>query len=240
VKRRSLFGSAIALIASLLIAGSALAVNGFTNGSFETGPAGTTTLAGGSTAITGWTVTGTNIDYVAVTDLWEAADGSKSLDLNGFGQGGIQQSFATTINSTYVVQFWMSGNPGDCVQYPNGVCSPDNKTMTVHAASGPTTPFSFNTELKDNSFSLMKWEEQGYSFKATSATTTLTFASTTAGAFGPALDKVIVTEVVATGAQCKDDGWQDMRDDSGTLFRNQGACVSFYAKSGATPIGPAS
>ena len=45
----------------------------FDNGSFETGPAGTTTLASGSTAITGWTVTGTDIDYV--DSYWQTADG---------------------------------------------------------------------------------------------------------------------------------------------------------------------
>ena len=33
------------------------------------------------------------------------------------------------------------------------------------------------------------------------------------------------------------DGWKTMFDASGNSFRNQGACVSFYAKSGATPIG---
>ena len=113
-------------------------------------------------------------------------------------------------------------------------------TMTVSAPGGLMTTFEYNTATKGNSLGNMMWEEQGYSFKATSANTTLTFASTIDGAFGPALDKVIVTEVVATGAQCKDEGWKTFVDESGNaLYKNQGACVSFYAKSGATPIGPA-
>ena len=44
-------------------------------------------------------------------------------------------------------------------------------------------------------------------------------------------------QAAATGAGCKDDGWRTMSDASGNPFKNQGACVSFYAKSGATPIG---
>ena len=56
----------------------------------------------------------------------------------------------------------------------------------------------------------MKWQCRMYTFKATSSSTTLTFTSTTAGAFGPALDQVVVTETAATGANCKDDGWRNM------------------------------
>ena len=71
-----------------------------------------------------------------------------------------------------------------------------------------------------------------YSFKANGSTTTLTFASLTKGAFGPALDHVTISELsVATGAQCKNDGWQTMFNSDGVAFKNRGACVSFYAKS---------
>ena len=42
------------------------------------------------------------------------------------------------------------------------------------------------------------------------------------------------------GADCKHDGWQTMSDDLGNPFKNQGDCVSFYATSGATPIGDGS
>jgi choice-of-anchor C domain-containing protein len=235
LKRRSILGMTGASVAVLALAGSALAANGFTNGSLEGGPAGSTVLSGGSTAIPGWTVTGTDIDY---TDLWQTEDGAMSLDLNGFGPGGIKQSFATTLNNDYVVHFWMSGNPGTHAQFPNGDASPDEKTMTVQATGGPAKSFSFDTRAERNTFGAMKWVAKTYSFKATGATTTLTFDSTTGGAFGPALDDITMTETVATGAHCKNDGWKDMRDASGTPFKNQGACVSFYAKSGTTPIGP--
>ena len=72
-------------------------------------------------------------------------------------------------------------------------------------------------------------DPQAYTFKATGTATTLTFTSTTAGAFGPALDNVRITETLATGADCKKGGWQTMVDRYGTAFRNQGDCVSFYA-----------
>jgi hypothetical protein len=48
----------------------AVALGAVSNGSFETGPnpgAGFITLAPGSTAITGWTISGKNIDYLGST-----------------------------------------------------------------------------------------------------------------------------------------------------------------------------
>ncbi len=68
-----------------------------------------------------------------------------------------------------------------------------------------------------------------YTFKATGTETTLSFASTTDGAFGPAIDNIVITETLATGANCKNSGWKTMVDSAGTSFRNQGDCVSFYA-----------
>jgi choice-of-anchor C domain-containing protein len=218
-------GAVVALVA---LTGSVMAAPLFANPGFETGPTGTTTLQGGSTAITGWTVTGTDID--SLDGYWQNAEGTKSLDLNGFGPGGIEQTFPTTIGATYVVTFSMSGNPGDCVQFNNGVCSPTNKTMTVNATGGTLATYSYDTAATINNFADMKWQvPTAYTFKATSTSTTLSFASTTAGSFGPALDNVVLTQTVATGANCKKGGWQTMVDSAGTSFRNQGDCVSFYA-----------
>jgi choice-of-anchor C domain-containing protein len=231
-KRRSILSMTGAVVALVALSGSVMAAD-VSNGSFENAATGPATLTGGSTLIDGWTVTGTDVDY---TDFWTAKDGAMSVDLNGFGQGGIKQTFATTVGSTYVVQFWLSGNPGNDVMFPNGTYSPDNKTLTVTATGGALKPYAFDTSVEKNTFEIMGWQDYGYSFKATSASTTVTFASTTEGSFGPAIDKVAVTEVVLTGANCKNDGYLNMSDASGNPFKNQGACVSFYAKSGATPI----
>ncbi len=88
----------------------------------------------------------------------------------------------------------------------------------------------------------MKWTPEEYTFTASSSATTLTFAADTAntGPCGPALADVTVTPLASpTGAQCKDGGWQSMVDPSNNYqpFKNQGDCVSYYAVSGATPIG---
>jgi choice-of-anchor C domain-containing protein len=219
-----------------------MAASPFTNGSFEGGPAvNYTTLLNGSTAISGWTVTG-EVDWVR-NDLWPTADGSYSVDLNGWGQGGVEQTFATNVNSTYAVQFFMSGNPGDCVTYnlDPATCSPSNKTMTVSATGATPASYSFDTAFFYNNLTDMNWQDNLYTFKATNASTTLRFASTIAGAFGPAIDKITITETVSlTAANCKADGWMNMTNtDTNIAFKNQGACVSFYAKSGATPVGPA-
>jgi choice-of-anchor C domain-containing protein len=233
------FGGTLAIVATLAVAGAALAATPFTNGGFEAGSAGN--FAAGSSAVTGWVITGTDVD-VADATVWPAQAGSQSLDLNGFGPGAIAQTIPTVINATYVVQFYMSGNPGTHEQFPNGDASPVVKTMTVTANGAQSDAFSFDTTPYATStfpFPAMGWTAEAYSFKATSTTTTVKFASTTAGAFGPALDSISFTETLATGANCKDDGWKTMVNPStGIAFRNQGACVSYFATSGATPIGP--
>ena len=243
-------GAALAVVASLALAGSALAAASITNGGFNNTSntyvggiydrlyAGSTTSPTSATAIPGWTVTAGNIDWI--DNYWSSEDGDGfSLDMNGDAPGAISQTIDTTVNTTYVVQFYLSGNPD-----PNSYCgtlsncdSPPNKTLIVTANGGTPADYSFDTSVYGNTHSNMDWQVEGYSFVASGSSTTLTFTSTTAGAFGPALDAVSVTETAATGASCKDGGWKTMYDSSGNLFRNQGACVSFYATSGAVPIG---
>jgi choice-of-anchor C domain-containing protein len=228
-------GAALALVA---FSGSVLAAGPLTNGGFENGSAGTFPAA--SSGVPGWTIVSGDVD-VADATVWPAQAGNQSLDLNGFGMGSISQSIPTVPNATYVVQFYMAGNPGTHEQFSNGDASPAIKTMDVTANGGQVDHFSFDTtnfQTLTFPFPAMGWTSEAFSFKATSTSTTLKFASTTAGAFGPALDNVTFTETLATGANCKDDGWQNMVNTTTLVpFKNQGACVSFYATSGATPIG---
>ncbi len=252
MKRASLLGSGLAVVMSLALAGSAMAA-AFTNGGFNnTGGysvgafvrlyAGT----GTATAIPGWTVTSGNVDWIG--SYWQSADADGySLDMDGDAPGAITQTFDTTVNATYFVQFSLSGNPDPntlCdnnpqVPDPNACYSPSDKSLQVQATGAPATTVYFNTGTEGNTESNMMWEVEGYSFVATGPSTTLTFTSTTPGAFGPALDNVTVTqEATATGAQCKDGGWQSMvNPDTLVAFKNQGACVSYYAVSGQVPIG---
>jgi choice-of-anchor C domain-containing protein len=230
VKRRSLLGALTAAVVSLALAGTVLAA-GLSNGSFENGTYvdggfGFQTLAAGSTTITGWTVGGAGVDWIST--YWTAQDGNMSLDLNALLPGSISQTFATSPNNTYVVQFYLAGNPAG---------GPATKGLTVIATGATSQSFTFDTTGK--SLTAMGWVLSTYTFVATSSSTTLTFTADTSNTspYGPALDNVTVTETAATGAMCKDGGWRTMHDSSGTLFKNQGACVSFYATSGVTPIG---
>ncbi len=241
MKRRSMVGAALAVVASLVLAGSALAFAGVTNGglanpnNYSVGSyVALGTGYGSSTAIPGWTVTSGSVDWIGT--LWQSADGDGySLDMSGYAPGTITQEFATTPGYTYFVSFSLSGNPYSSTDPL--LSSPSDKTLNVSATGAQTETYSFDTSTFGNSLGDMMWKTEGYSFVASGSNTTLTFASTTAGAFGPALDAVAVTETATTGASCKDGGWKAMTDNLGNLFKNQGACVSFYATSGAVPIG---
>jgi choice-of-anchor C domain-containing protein len=161
------------------------------NGSFEridmeTWAGGFWTPNGGSAAIPGWTVTGVSVDYV-VAPYWQASDGIASLDLNGTTvvngayQGGVSQTFATVAGQQYVVKFDLAGNPDARVQ---------NLVVT---APGETQSYSFNTAGK--TLAAMGYTTEQFSFTATGATSTLTFASADgSGDYqGPVIDNVVVT-----------------------------------------------
>jgi len=157
----------------------------FTNGSFEAGPpvpAPWITLFGGDTSITGWTVRADSIDYIG--SHWTAQDGSRSLDLDGNTQGGIQQTFDTVSEHAYLVTFYLAGNPGG---------EPTVKLLDVWATGNPTVRYAF--DITGHSQSAMGWQQQSYSFTATGASTTLVFQSADGSASGPALDNVSVTDV---------------------------------------------
>jgi len=209
---------------------SVMAATQFDNGSFETG-AFTQFVPGvdfdresaGSSDLTGWTISN-GVDWVGT--YWKAADGSKSIDLDASEQavpGAISQTFNTSVNSTYVVTYSLSGNPDS---------GPAEKTMTVdidNGSSDETYNESYNTSTNSTTRENMNWVTKTYSFVAKTTETALTFTSTTTGGYGPVLDNIVITETLATGANCKKGGWESMVDKNGTSFRNQGDCVSYYA-----------
>jgi choice-of-anchor C domain-containing protein len=188
-----LTGMAIATALMAIVPANA---NLLVNGSFEQGPnpGSFTNLPMGSTALTGWTVSLGNIDYIG--SLWVAADGSRSLDLEGSAgtcnlvtpncPGGIAQSFATVAKQQYTVTFDLAGNLLNI---------PVIKTIHVSAA-GQSQDFSFNTT--GHSTASMGWLLDSWTFTATASTTTLEFdtADTPPTGWGPALDNVSVVPVV--------------------------------------------
>jgi choice-of-anchor C domain-containing protein len=179
---RSLFAAVAALA---LVPASANAAS-FVNGSFEDGTLTNpfSTVAGGnSTAINGWVVTGNSVDYIG--SYWVAQQGSRSIDLNGNAQGGIQQTFDTVVGQLYNISFWLAGNTDG---------APTTKSVEVGATGAASSIFTFDT----TGFSApanMGWKNYNYQFAATSASTTLSFGSLDATAFGASLDNVSVSAV---------------------------------------------
>jgi len=157
-----------------------------TNGSFETGPSipsGSSfrTLSGGSTAITGWTVTGNTIDYFGPS--WSVSDGIRAVDLDGaFSTGGIQQTFATDLGQTYDVAFDLSGNPEG---------GPQIKQLRVSVDSF-LQDFAFDTQGQTRS--TLIWQPTAFSFVASGSSATLSFASLSpsGNSFGGFIDNVSV------------------------------------------------
>lgn len=192
----------------------------FQNGSFEIGSAlgEYDTLYEGYGYISGWNIEGV-INYIG--SYWNAYQGSRSIDLNGYGPGSISQTFDTVPGVTYNVSFWMSGNPaGDL----------GNKTLTVVSVNklNPVT-YSYDTIQNNNSLDNMNWINYIYSFVATGTSTTLTFTSTdTAYFWGPAIDNVVVSTNLPTSKDmCKDGQWQTWNS-----FKSQGDCISYIATGG--------
>ncbi|MCB1665062.1 MAG: tandem-95 repeat protein [Pseudomonadales bacterium] len=144
------------------------------NGSFEN-------------SMNGWSYS--QINYIGD---WQAADGSKLLDMNAeHGGGYVEQTLSTIAGQQYTVGFALSKNPGA----PTG-----QETLRVSAA-GSSQDYLYNL---GNSTSNMQWVKDTFTFTAAGSSTTLRLASAdptgTNDAWGPALDEVLaVTNRVITG-----------------------------------------
>jgi hypothetical protein len=123
-----------------------------------------------------WRVDSGSVDFIQ--SYWPAADGSNSVDLNGWSRGSIYQDLSTTPGDEYIVSFFVSGNPDAPGVKPlqfwwNGTLIADN------IASDANT-----------------WQTFHYTqfvfpgLVATGPSTRIQFASTTQGVWGPVLDDV--------------------------------------------------
>ncbi|QXQ07535.1 choice-of-anchor C family protein [Sphingosinicellaceae bacterium] len=161
-------------------AAPALAVD-LVNGSFEDGSnpgVGESYVAANSSDIVGWTVSGGGLGYVG--DYWQAANGSRSLDLSETAST-ISQTFATDVGGSYAILFDMSGDPAS---------GAGSKQLMV--AVGSVQPLLQVYDVTaDNSLTNMLWQSYFFEFTALSETTTLSFSSMGEGV-GPALDNVIL------------------------------------------------
>lgn len=136
-------------------------------------------------SMVGWTVLSGSVDIVSnLTGAfygWPAFEPVNSLDLNGWSMGSISQSFATVAGTEYNLTFVYANNP-----YGTTVAGGPTATVTI---DGATTALAHNTSTVAN----MDWKLFAVTFTASSALTTLSFASTSGGTGGIALDAIDVS-----------------------------------------------
>jgi len=178
----------------LLAFASALGAQMLTNGGFESGPSippsGTMAVAPGSPALTGWTVTGGAITIVS--DLyWQPHSGTRSLMLSSSGPGAIQQAFATSAGSAYRLTFYLSGEP---------FTTPTVKHLRVQAGA---TSQDYTFDITPAWHWDMAWQGCTFDFTAAGSSTTVSFTSLDAGAYGPAIETASV-EAVSVGVEAAD------------------------------------
>jgi choice-of-anchor C domain-containing protein len=157
---------------------------GFVNPSFERGPwVGTyLTLDSGSVAIPGWRVSRGEID---LTVYWQSYDGNRSIDLNGWMPGGMEQTVRTEPGGLYQVTFAMAGNPSG---------APTIKVMGV-SAGNQSAQFTF--DITGRTIQSMGWTLRSWTFTAIDTLSTVEFFSldSTVSIYGPALDKVSIVRL---------------------------------------------
>jgi choice-of-anchor C domain-containing protein len=169
--------------------------NLISNGSFESGPAilSSPWYVGlcPPTSIGTWTVMRGQVDFCS-TNLWDCADGVRSVDLNGSNNGcstpgGVSQRCATIPNAAYKVSFWLAGNYGG---------GPTVKNLRVTAA-GQQADFTF--DVSGHGPRSMGWTYHEWVFTAAADSTTLELYSLDSGYWGPVIDEVAV-DLVGTAS----------------------------------------
>ncbi|MCC7434173.1 MAG: DUF642 domain-containing protein [Methanoregulaceae archaeon] len=144
----------------------------------------------GGQTYNGWTNPGgPDIEFVS-SSLWQTHEGNGAIDLNGVsGPGRLEQTFATTAGTTYIVDFWYSGNNGNGTRL-------GTKSFNVLWDGGQTQGFVFVHQSTDT-YSNMRWTQGTATFVATGSTSTLTFqgTSTQYNDAGAAIDDVTLTAV---------------------------------------------
>ncbi|MFB6894477.1 choice-of-anchor C family protein [Kitasatospora sp. NPDC056327] len=165
-------------------AGGNRALSRFDDGSFETpkAPANSFTGLTAGQSIGPWSVTAGSVDLIGA-GFWQAAEGDQSLDLNGGNSGTVAQSFTTVPGTTYSVTYALAGNPAG---------GPALRTGRVLIDGQNFQDFSF--DVTGRTAAAMGYVGRQFGFVAQGTSTTLSFASTVAGAYGPVIDNVQVKE----------------------------------------------
>ncbi|MFE7191474.1 choice-of-anchor C family protein [Kitasatospora sp. NPDC057595] len=186
----------IAAVAVLLVAGATAAavpaqgadghraLSRFDDGSFETpkAPANNFVELNAGQTIGPWTVIAGSADLTGA-GFWQVAEGDQAVDLNGNTTGTIAQSFTTVPGTLYSVTYALAGNPAG-----------GNPVRTGRALIDGQNFQDFSFDVTGKTKAAMGYVGRQFSFVAQNTTTTLSFASTVAGAFGPVIDNVQVKE----------------------------------------------
>nr|WP_250566239.1 choice-of-anchor C family protein [Adonisia turfae] len=155
------------------------------NGGFEDGPDPGNSfinVESGATTIPNWTVTDGQVDLVGAP-FYQPADGSISLDLNGFITGEVQQTIDTTVGERYLLTFDLAANPRG---------TPAVKMGQVEVA-GVTADLSY--DISGQSAGSLDYVPTSLEFIATDAQTVLKFKSLIPGTAGLSIDNVSVVEI---------------------------------------------
>jgi hypothetical protein len=133
-------------------------------GAFKANSDGAMSLLPGSTALPGWNVVnsaGLDLAWLGPKNAWQvpSSQGGYFLDLAGYHGStpwsGISQTFATKVGDTYTISFDL------------GYYGSSPSSLQVNAGDAQQT---FTTGAKGGI-----WDHETFSFKASSANTTLTF-----------------------------------------------------------------
>lgn len=174
--------AAASVLLAAASAGTASAASRFDDGSFEypVAPRGSFVQLSPGQTMGPWTVVSGTVDHIGA-GFWQAAEGDQSVDLSGTSAGTVAQTFTTVPGTRYTVSYAVAGNPAG---------PPAVKTGKVLVDGQNVQDFTF--DITGRTATDMGYVYRELTFRATKATTTLTFASTTAGAYGPVLDDVTV------------------------------------------------
>ncbi|MFE2110002.1 choice-of-anchor C family protein [Kitasatospora sp. NPDC059463] len=182
--------AALLVAGATALAGPAQAADGhralsrFDDGSFETpkAPANAFTPLTTGQGIGPWAVTAGSVDLIGA-GFWQAAEGDQSLDLNGSSSGTVAQSFTTVPGTTYSVSYALAGNPAGGPALRTGRALIDGQDFQ-----------DFSFDVTGRTRTAMGYVGRQFTFVAQAASTTLSFTSTVAGAYGPVIDNVQVQE----------------------------------------------
>jgi hypothetical protein len=144
------------------------------NGGFEAGHV----PPGNPLPIPPWVVNG-----VDPSNDWPGQTGQWSVDLNGgSAPGNIHQTLATIKNHTYILCFWLAGNPDG---------GPTVKQMTMRWDNLAAVPYAFS--IAGKSRANMGWVLRVRAVvSGNTGSDTLTFTGVNLGAFGAVIDTVSV------------------------------------------------